>query len=151
MSDWQRRHAGLEGLTMSVNISSKQFLQADLVDGIERLLVETGLDPQRLKLELTESTIMTNPGSAAAALDRLRAMGIQVSIDHFGTGHSSLSYLRRFPIDTVKIDRSFVDEMVQAGGGEIVETIVRLAHNLNLEVVAEGVETDIQHRRLKAM
>ena len=94
-----------------VNLSSKQFLQADLVEQVEQRLRETGLDPRSLKLEITESAIMSDPQSAAAALARLRDLGVRIGIDDFGTGHSSLSYLQQFPIDTLKIDRSFVRKM----------------------------------------
>ncbi len=151
MSLWQDRFPGDPPLFICVNLSCKQFLQADMVAGIEKVMNETGLDPRQLKLEITESTIMENHETAAAMLTRLREIGVQVSIDDFGTGHSSLSYLRRFPIDTVKIDRSFVSEIIENNSSNFVQAIVTLAHNLNLDVVAEGVETEAQRHRLKAL
>src|SRR5206468_2504740 len=115
-------------------------------------LKQTGLDPRSLKLEITESAIMDNPDAAAAMLLQLRDLGIGVGIDDFGTGHSSLSYLHRFPIDTLKIDRSFVKQMdIGDENAEIVQAIVTLAHNLNMDVVAEGVETAEQRSQLRKM
>ncbi len=99
-----------------MNLSSKQFFQAGLVEQVEQRLRESGLDPRCLKLEITESAIMSDPKSAAAALGRLRDLGVRIAIDDFGTGHSSLSYLQQFPIDTLKIDRSFVRKMDDGQG-----------------------------------
>jgi diguanylate cyclase (GGDEF)-like protein/PAS domain S-box-containing protein len=136
-------------LLVSVNLSSKQFLQTNLAEQLEQLLSETDLEPRCLKLEITERAIMDNPDSASTLLARLHALGVRVGLDDFGTGYSSLSYLHRFPIDTLKIDRSFVRQM---GAGEetlqIVKSIVGLAHNLAMDVIAEGVETEVQRRRL---
>jgi EAL domain-containing protein (putative c-di-GMP-specific phosphodiesterase class I) len=136
---------------MCVNLSARHFLEPDLVERVARQLEESGLGPRHLNLEITESMIMDQPDSAAATLGRLRALGVGISIDDFGTGYSSLSYLDHFPVDTVKIDRSFVDRMTQTDHAEIVNAIVTLAHGLDLEVVAEGVETEAQRRRLKAL
>jgi diguanylate cyclase (GGDEF)-like protein len=139
-------------LMVSVNLSSKQFLQSDLPDRIEQLLGETGLDPGSLKLEITESAIMKDPESASTILARLRTLGVRVGLDDFGTGYSSLSYLHRFPIDTLKIDRSFIRQMDTTEENlQIVKTIVGLAHNLAMDVIAEGVETEGQRRRLAAL
>lgn len=139
-------------LTISVNFSAKQFSQPYLVERIEQILQETDLDAHCLKLEITESVIMGNAESAAAILLRLRMLGVQLYIDDFGTGYSSLSYLHRFPIDALKIDRSFVTRM---GGDnenlEIVRTIMTMAHNLKMHVVAEGVETAEQLAQLRAL
>ena len=136
-------------LTISVNLSSKQFTQPELVAGIARILEDTGLDPSALKLEITEGVLMNNPETAAAMLRELREMGIRLSIDDFGTGYSSLSYLHRFPLDTLKIDQSFVNRMGENGENtEIVNTIVSLARNLGMEVIAEGIETATQMRQL---
>jgi EAL domain-containing protein (putative c-di-GMP-specific phosphodiesterase class I) len=135
-----------------VNLSSKQFLQVELAEEVERILGETGLDPHSLKLEITETAIMDDPDSASVMLARLRDLGVQVCIDDFGTGYSSLNYLHRFPVDTLKIDRSFVRQMEHAGENmQIVQSIVDLAHNLAIDVIAEGVETEAQFRQLAAL
>ncbi|HEX5110910.1 MAG TPA: EAL domain-containing protein [Vicinamibacterales bacterium] len=137
-------------LTMAVNLSSKQFVQSDLVPQIERVLAQTGVGASQLKLEITESTIIDNTESMIGLLLQLKALGIQIAIDDFGTGYSSLSYLHRLPIDSLKIDRSFVSCMTQ-DSGEIVRAIVGLAHNLGLDVIAEGVETVEQLEELRAL
>ncbi|HEX8550799.1 MAG TPA: EAL domain-containing protein [Abditibacteriaceae bacterium] len=139
-----------KSLTMSVNLSSKQFAQPDLVPQIGRIMNESGVDPKRLKLEITEGVLMNNPETAAAMLRELRAMNIRLSIDDFGTGYSSLSYLHRFPLDTLKVDQSFVNRMGTNGeNSEIVRTIVTLARNLNMDVIAEGIETPSQMHQLR--
>jgi EAL domain-containing protein (putative c-di-GMP-specific phosphodiesterase class I) len=127
---------------MSVNISFKQFAQPDLVIQIRRALQESGLDPALLKLEITESLAMSDAERSETILWLLKGLGIGLSIDDFGTGYSSLSYLRRFPVNTLKIDRSFIAGIGNdTESAEIVRTIVTLSHNLGLDVVAEGVET----------
>jgi diguanylate cyclase (GGDEF)-like protein len=152
LHDWQDRAPELAGLMISVNLSSKQLAQPDLVEHLDQILQETGLAPQHLKLEITESVIMEHPNSAAEILRQIKNRGIQLSLDDFGTGYSSLSYLHRFPIDTLKVDRSFVNRIdVEDGDPVIVQTIVALAHNLRMQVVAEGVETVGQVERLKTM
>lgn len=139
-------------LTMSVNLSSKQFTQPHLAQAIHQILEETGLDGGCLRLEITESAVMENAESAIATLLQLKKLGVQLYIDDFGTGYSSLSYLHRFPIDTLKIDRSFVGRMSSdSENSEIVRTIVTLAHNLGLDVVAEGVETHEQLAQLRTL
>jgi diguanylate cyclase (GGDEF)-like protein len=151
MSRWRHRFTADSALFVCVNFSTKQLLQADLPEGIVKLLEETGLDPHQLKLEISESTIMDDHKSAAAALARLRDLGVQVNIDDFGTGRSTLSSLCCFPIETVKVDRSFVARMTQDHGWNAAESIVIQAHDLNLVVVAEGVETEAQYHRLKSV
>ncbi|HVF45852.1 MAG TPA: EAL domain-containing protein [Pyrinomonadaceae bacterium] len=152
MSEWRELIPSQQHLTVSVNLSSKQLTRPGLPDLVRRTLGETGLPPHCLKLEITESAVMDNAESAASLLAQLRALGIQLSIDDFGTGYSSLSYLHRFPVDTLKIDRSFVAKMTDnSENGEIVRTIVTLASNLGMCVVAEGVETEEQHARLEAL
>jgi EAL domain-containing protein (putative c-di-GMP-specific phosphodiesterase class I) len=137
---------------ISVNVSGRQFMQRDLVDRVEAALTDTGLPPDRLRLEITESVIMENTESVRDALLRLRRIGIGIHMDDFGTGYSSMSYLRDFPIDALKIDRSFVSHIGPHGEhSEIVRTIVGLGHNLGLEVVAEGVETPEQVAHLRAL
>jgi diguanylate cyclase (GGDEF)-like protein/PAS domain S-box-containing protein len=137
---WQ--DAGLGRLRVAVNLSARQFSAADLVPGIEAVLADTGLDPSCLELELTESLFMSDVTPAVELLHRMKALGINLSIDDFGTGYSSFSYLSRFPIDVLKIDRSFVNDITHdANDAAIVASIIALAHNLRLSVIAEGVET----------
>jgi diguanylate cyclase (GGDEF)-like protein/PAS domain S-box-containing protein len=137
---WQ--DAGLGRLRVAVNLSARQFSAADLVPGIEQVLQDTGLDPSCLELELTESLFMSDVTPAVELLHRMKSLGVQLSIDDFGTGYSSFSYLSRFPIDVLKIDRSFVNDITHdANDAAIVASIIALAHNLRLSVIAEGVET----------
>jgi diguanylate cyclase (GGDEF)-like protein/PAS domain S-box-containing protein len=138
-------------LTMSVNLSGKQFLQSELVQDISLILKETNLMPNTLMLEITESVLMERPESMTHTLEKLRALDVQLHIDDFGTGYSSLSYLHRFPINTLKIDHSFVSRMGIDENLEIVRTIMNLARNLGMEVIAEGVETKEQVAQLKAL
>lgn len=137
---------------MSVNLSSKQVSQPQLVNEIRDILDETNVDAKHLKLEITESAVMENADMAARLLKRLKALGVQLSIDDFGTGYSSLGYLHRFPVNTLKIDRSFVGRIGEAAENiEIVRTIVSLAENMGMEVVAEGVETLSQLSQLRKL
>jgi diguanylate cyclase (GGDEF)-like protein/PAS domain S-box-containing protein len=139
------RAAGLEALCMSVNLSARQFLQRDLVETFARVLRDTGLEPRCLEIELTESIIMEHTEESLASLRDLSALGIRLTLDDFGTGYSSLSYLRRFPIDTLKIDRSFVrDITADPDDAAIVQAVIAMAHRLDITVVAEGVETKAQ-------
>ena len=139
-------------LILSVNLSSRQFSQPDLVGQIKRILQKTGVNPQCLKLEITESVIMEDAEAAIAMLWELRELGIQLSLDDFGTGYSSLSYLHRFPIDTLKIDRSFVSRIGANGeNSEIIRAILTLARSLKLDVVAEGIETNEQFVQLRTL
>jgi EAL domain-containing protein (putative c-di-GMP-specific phosphodiesterase class I) len=139
-------------LAMSVNLSAKQFTQLDLVDQIAHILRETGIDPQMMKLEITESVLIDQATTIATKLAQLRALGFQLSLDDFGTGYSSLSYLHRFPFTNLKIDRSFVNRMDTENDGQtIVQTIVTLSHQLGLTVVAEGIETASQLRCLREL
>jgi EAL domain-containing protein (putative c-di-GMP-specific phosphodiesterase class I) len=127
---------------VAVNLSARQFSAADLVPGIEQVLSDTGLEPSCLELELTESLFMSDVTPAVELLHRMKALGVKLSIDDFGTGYSSFSYLSRFPIDVLKIDRSFVNDISHdANDAAIVASIIALAHNLRLSVIAEGVET----------
>jgi len=126
---------------MSVNLSARQFSQPDLVKQVVGVVKESGLLPSRLKLEITETVVMDNPESAMTKLRGLRDLGAGIAIDDFGTGYSSLSYLQSFPVDTLKVDRSFVSGMQCAGNRVIVKTVINLGHGLGFDVVAEGVET----------
>ena len=145
MNRWQKMFPLDHPLFVTVNLSSKQFTQATLISTFAMILKETGVKPQSVKLEITESVVMENVDTATDMLRQLRSLGVKLAIDDFGTGYSSLSYLHRFPIDTLKIDRSFVTRMSENNENvEIVRTIVVLAQNLGMDVVAEGVETNEQ-------
>ncbi|HQU15580.1 MAG: hypothetical protein B7Z66_00850 [Chromatiales bacterium 21-64-14] len=145
---WQ--DAGHQRVRVAVNLSGRQLKQRDLVDTVRGVLSDTGLDPKWLELELTESSIMQNDKLTRSTLWELHDMGVRLSIDDFGTGYSSLSYLKRFPIDTLKIDRSFVrDITTDPDDAAIATAIIAMAHNLKLDVVAEGVETVEQRQFLQ--
>jgi diguanylate cyclase (GGDEF)-like protein len=146
----QVQHPAQPPLNMSINISSRQFSQQDLVGVLSGFLTETGVDPHSLILEITESMIMENVDAAMETMNRLRGMGIQLHIDDFGTGHSSLSYLQLFPISALKIDRSFINKLTANGENqEIITHIVALAKSLNFDVIAEGVEMEHQLAKIK--
>jgi len=137
--------AGLAPLVMAVNLSGRQFQAADMAELVRAVLLDTGLPARFLELELTESVIMEQADQAIATLDALKSLGVRLAIDDFGTGYSSLAYLKRFPIDKLKIDRSFVDGLADdSNDREIAATIIAMARSLNLEVLAEGVETEQQ-------
>jgi diguanylate cyclase (GGDEF)-like protein len=139
------REAGLVPRSVAVNLSSHQFRRGGLIETVERALASTGWDPQWLELELTESVIMENAEETIRVLNRLKAMGISLSVDDFGTGYSSMAYLKRFPLDVVKIDRSFVNDIAtDPNDATIVRAIIALARGLNLTSIAEGVETEQQ-------
>ncbi|WP_243652978.1 bifunctional diguanylate cyclase/phosphodiesterase [Tumebacillus sp. BK434] len=143
--------AGYPQLTVAVNLSARQFQQEDLVEMVERVLEETGVEPQFLELEITESVTMHNVERAIVILHELTNLGIRISLDDFGTGYSSLSYLKHFPIHTLKIDQTFVrDITTDADDAAIATSVIALAHSLNLQVVAEGVETEEHLRYLAA-
>ncbi len=142
MRAWEAMYETISPLMISVNLSGRQLEQHDLVEMIEAVLAETEMNPNCLRLEITESIIMQNAEKAIEKIARIRALGIRISIDDFGTGYSSLSYLHRFPIDTLKVDRSFINSINDdTENSEIVRSIIMLAHNLGIEVIAEGVET----------
>jgi diguanylate cyclase (GGDEF)-like protein len=139
------------GITVSVNVSALQFRRADFVDVVERIITETGFDPTRLELEVTESTLFGNVDSAELAMFRLKALGVRLALDDFGTGYSSLLYLRRFPFDKLKVDRSFVLAIERAAdAAAIVHAVVGLGRGLGMKVTAEGVETAEQQLFLRA-
>lgn len=156
---WQERFSAppsgatiYPALTISVNLSSKQFLQPHLTQQIDQILQETGLDARSLSLEITESLIAENDESVAATLLQLRELGIELCIDDFGTGYSSLARLHHFPINMLKIDRSFVSRIGTSKGNlEIIEAIVTIAHQLKMDVTAEGVETAEQLAQLRKL
>jgi diguanylate cyclase (GGDEF)-like protein len=147
---WQR--AGMPHLRIAINVSAVQFKQKDLLDTIKYALESSGLSPEFLEVEVTETVVMQNASQAIVTLEKLSEMGIHVSIDDFGTGYSSLSYLKRFPIDKLKIDRSFIREISSnRDDAAIVRATIALAHNLRLRVIAEGVETEDQLQFLRAL
>jgi len=142
MREWQEKYPLSDALIISVNLSAVQLEQPDLSKQIAETLEESRLDPKCLRLEITESVIMHNAEQAIITVNELRKMGVRVSIDDFGTGYSSLSYLHKFPVDTLKVDRSFINRIDTKGeNAAIIQTIITLACNLNMDVVAEGVET----------
>ncbi len=144
---WQYR---FPGLTISVNISTRQFQQSGLYKSIANLLANSGLKPELLELEITETMLMEDPDSAIATLSLLQKMGVKIAVDDFGTGYSSLSYLKRLPINTLKIDKTFIQDLgLESDDEAITRAIISLAKNLNLKVVAEGVETSQQEKFLK--
>ncbi len=152
LARWRQQTDQARDLTMSVNLSARQFREKDLASQVGLALMQAGLEPEALKVEITETVLVDDAEQALATLDALRALGVQVQIDDFGTGYSSLSYLQRFPVDTLKIDRSFI-RRISAGDDsvEIVRSIVNLAHGLGLTVIAEGVETQEQLNFIKAL
>ncbi|MDQ2746756.1 MAG: EAL domain-containing protein, partial [Acidobacteriota bacterium] len=152
MVEWQRGNPANENLVISVNISGKHFAQNNLVEHIRAILTETGINPKCVKLELTESAVMENAASVITMMKEIRELGVQLSIDDFGTGYSSLSYLHRFPINALKVDRSFVSTMEDGSeNGEIVRTVVSLAKILRLDIIAEGIETIHQLHQLRIL
>lgn len=149
---WQALSRGAEPLSIAVNLSGKHFGHPALVEQINTVISETGIDPSSLKLELTESAVMDNAETAILMLKQIKETGVRISIDDFGTGYSSLSYLHRFPIDLLKVDRSFVSAMEEnTENGEIVRTVIALAKALNLKVVAEGIESIHQFHQLRIL
>jgi EAL domain-containing protein (putative c-di-GMP-specific phosphodiesterase class I) len=145
-----RQDAGNKPLRMSVNLSSRQFDQEGLIEIVSNALHDSGFDPRYLELEITESTIMKNPEKTATTLQKLKDMGICLSIDDFGTGYSSLGNLRKFPLDTLKIDRSFVMNITtDSDDAAITTAIIAMAHSLKLRVIAEGVESKEQQTFLR--
>jgi len=150
-STWHAEHPDRPPLTVSVNISARQ-LQRTLVDDVADALDTTGLDPSHLALELTETVLMQDAGDVVTRLGQLKELGVMLAIDDFGTGYSSLSYLHRFPIDILKIDKSFTGNLRRGTGeGVLTHAIIRLARTLHLRTVAEGIEQPDQVGKLQAM
>ena len=140
---WQK--AGLRSVPVSVNVSGQQFGKQDLARIINTALLRNRLSPDLLEIEITESAIMESPDRAVKDLDAIKALGVAIALDDFGTGYSSFSYLHRFPIDTLKIDRSFIQTIgTTEESAELVAAIIAMAHILHLRVVAEGIETEEQ-------
>jgi diguanylate cyclase (GGDEF)-like protein len=144
--------SGTPPVRVAINMSAQQFRQKNLVSVVQSALADANLEPTYLEIELTESAVMHNAGASAAILEQLSRIGVHISIDDFGTGYSSLSYLRRFPLDKLKIDRSFIKDVVaNAEDAAIVHAIISLAHSLKLKVIAEGVETEQQLDFLRSL
>jgi diguanylate cyclase (GGDEF)-like protein/PAS domain S-box-containing protein len=146
--EWQDK--GLRPLRVSVNLSPRQFKKRDLLEMVKGVLDETGLDPQYLMLEITESTIMENIEETIGTMNSFRDLGVGISIDDFGTGYSSLNYLNRFSVDELKVDQTFISQLSDADNCKVVNAVIALAHELNHKVVAEGVETDEQLEFLRS-
>jgi EAL domain-containing protein (putative c-di-GMP-specific phosphodiesterase class I) len=152
LRQWHEQFPQVPPIEVSVNMSTLQFKDRNLIPEIRQILIDTGVPPESLKLEVTESVLVDNPERALAIAEELRRMGVGLKIDDFGTGYSSLSYLHRLPFDTLKIDRSFISGMTTDHTAfEIVRAIVALAQNLGLHVVAEGVETRAQMEELRTL
>jgi diguanylate cyclase (GGDEF)-like protein len=146
---WQGR--GLPKLSVAVNLSARQFADTMLLTKLTRIIHASGLDPSLLELEITESVVMSNAEGAVGVLEKLKSIGVQIAIDDFGTGYSSLAYLKRFPIDILKVDRSFIRDIpADSGDMKITRAIIAMAHSLRLKVVAEGVETAAQLQFLRS-
>jgi EAL domain-containing protein (putative c-di-GMP-specific phosphodiesterase class I) len=147
----QWRDQGIPGVRVAVNLSARQFAQKTLLRDIAKTIAESGLTPESLELEITESLVMQNAEHATETLQKLKAMGIILSIDDFGTGYSSLAYLKRFPIDCIKVDRSFIKDIpIDPDDMAITKGVIALGHSLRLKVIAEGVETVEQRDFLQA-
>jgi diguanylate cyclase (GGDEF)-like protein len=152
MSQWHKQFPHHRRLTINVNISGRQLSQPDFVEQVMAVLDETGLAPEYLKLEITESVVIENQEMVNEFFSRLRGMGVQLQIDDFGTGYSSLSYLQHFPIQSIKIDRSFIQDICTSNkNADLVRTIVQMARNLGMEPIAEGIETQDQLEALTAL
>jgi EAL domain-containing protein (putative c-di-GMP-specific phosphodiesterase class I) len=146
---WQDQ--GLGKLSVAVNLSARQFVDPLLLPKLTRIIRASGLEPSSLELEITESMVMAQGDYAVLALEQLKSIGVQIAIDDFGTGYSSLAYLKRFPIDTLKIDRSFIRDIpANSGDKKITRAIIAMAHSLKLKVVVEGVETAEQLKFLRS-
>jgi EAL domain-containing protein (putative c-di-GMP-specific phosphodiesterase class I) len=142
LSSWQRAVRRRDSVFATVNISSRQLLRQDLIHDLRTVIARAGLARGTLKLELTEALVMENPEHTAQMLQRIRDLGAGLALDDFGSGHSSLAYLQRFPFDTIKIDQSFVRTNGKGARPVVLRSIISLAHDLGMEVVAEGAETD---------
>lgn len=138
------KNAGICDLPLSVNLSAVQFLDHNFEGKLQSLINQTGIDPSKLDVEMTESMLMENSEHNLRMLQKIRALGITISLDDFGTGYSSLAYLKTFPINTLKIDKTFIDDYASTSGAIFIQTIVKIAHTLNLTVVAEGIEKQAQ-------
>jgi EAL domain-containing protein (putative c-di-GMP-specific phosphodiesterase class I) len=143
MAKWKKE--GININRIAVNVSARQFKQTSFIALVKEVILDTGIDPNQLELELTESILIDDLEHTLEVLSKLRAMGVRMAIDDFGTGYSSLNYLKQFPVDTLKIDQSFIRNLPDnSDDAQITRTIIAMAHNLGLGVIAEGVETKEQ-------
>src|SRR4029453_7840573 len=150
-ADWQRRFPGAGLDCITVNVSSRQLVQQNFPRLVEQVVREAGLRPADLRVEITETALLDNPGEAAGVLRELRNFGVKVYLDDFGPGYSSLSHLHKLPVDALKIDRSFVKSLLLPDRPAIVESILALARTMNTSVVAEGIESEVQWRELERL
>jgi diguanylate cyclase (GGDEF)-like protein len=148
---WDHEYPDCRDLTISVNLSARQCMQPGLVTDVERVLQDSGIPPRRVKLEIAESIVLENADAVARVLHDLRALGVQLGLDDFGMGYTALTYLERFPFDTIKIDRTFVSAVQNGANAEIIRALVSVAEDLNMNVTAEGVETGEQRDRLREL
>jgi EAL domain-containing protein (putative c-di-GMP-specific phosphodiesterase class I) len=152
MRQWQLGFPGAEDLFVSVNVSARQLQDHRLVQDVEDALRNSGLKPGHVQLEITESVVMHDPEATVLKLNALKALGVKLAVDDFGTGYSSLAYLKRFPIDVLKVDRAFVNGLAQGGhDSAIVQTVVSLAKALGLHTTAEGIEERSQWTMLEKL
>jgi diguanylate cyclase (GGDEF)-like protein len=152
MCEWSRAIPGASGLSISVNLTAREFADPFLVDDVESILSDTGLSPRRLKLEILETALLDASSETVATLARIRALGVDLVLDDFGTGYSTLSYLQKFPLNTIKIDRAFVQRIgSEEDSGELVRAIVSVASTLSMDVTAEGIETAEQLAGVRAL
>jgi len=152
LKNWQDKSPAYQNLTININISGKQFAQPDFYETVEKVLMTSGLRPESLKLEITESILVDNYQSTGQLFAKLSKLGVQLEIDDFGTGYSSLGYLQNFPIRTIKIDKSFIKELDKSKKGvEIIRAMISMARDLGMETIAEGVETEEQFKELQRL
>jgi EAL domain-containing protein (putative c-di-GMP-specific phosphodiesterase class I) len=152
LAHWRAQGTRFKRCGLSVNVATQQLADNNFIEMVQTALGETGIDADSLWLEITETTLMEDSVAAGSALRELRGLGLHIAVDDFGTGYSSLTYLKRFPVETIKIDRSFVSGLgLEADDTSIVEAVVRLGHSLGLSVVAEGVETPLQLNQLREL
>jgi EAL domain-containing protein (putative c-di-GMP-specific phosphodiesterase class I) len=152
VQEWREKFASEKDFSVTVNISIRQFQQKELVDIVSRALLGSGLPARSLILEITESFMMQDTEATIAKLQRLKDLGVRLAIDDFGTGYSSLSYLQRFPVDILKIDKSFVDKLGQGSeGNAVARAIIMMGDSLNLKTIAEGIETPDQIGELQSL
>jgi EAL domain-containing protein (putative c-di-GMP-specific phosphodiesterase class I) len=147
---WQQKSVHFSALSVSVNVSGKQLVHSEFVTHIRHALDQSGLSPKDLRLEVTETVFLSNPDLALATLTELSQLGVRLYIDDFGIGYSALGYLQRLPVDTLKIDRTFISNIsTSPGSSDLVASIIRLARDLGISVIAEGVENQVQQEYLR--
>jgi EAL domain-containing protein (putative c-di-GMP-specific phosphodiesterase class I) len=152
LKQWHEKYPSLRNVSVNVNISNRQFAQSSFIDGVMKALTVNGLNPESLKLEITENVLISNYAAANEVFTKLRNFGVQLEIDDFGSGYSALGYLQHFPISAIKIDKSFVDEMGKSRRGiALIRAIISMARELDMEAIAEGIETGEQLDQLRKL